>query len=205
MVEPFIQRKHGKEPVEYDHPLLEPVLRDTYGVIIYQEQVMRAAQALSGYTLEEADILRAAMGKKQIAVMQKERERFIAGAVKNGVDKALAESIFEKIATFASYGFNRSHAAAYALTSYTTAYLKAHFPHEFMAALMSLDMDDTDKTYKNIAAAARNAHPGAAARRQSQPRQVHGQRWRDSLWPGRDSRGRRQVRRRDYRGARKRR
>jgi DNA polymerase III subunit alpha len=152
MVEPFIRRKHGKEPVEYDHPLLEPVLRDTYGVIIYQEQVMIAAQALSGYTLEQADILRAAMGKKQIAVMQKERERFIAGAVKNGVDKALAESIFEKIATFASYGFNRSHAAAYALTSYTTAYLKAHFPREFMAALMSLDMDDTDKTYKNIAA-----------------------------------------------------
>jgi DNA polymerase-3 subunit alpha len=152
MVEPFIHRKHGKEPVEYDHPLLEPVLRDTYGVIIYQEQVMRAAQALSGYTLEEADILRAAMGKKQIAIMQKERERFIAGAMKNGVEKTLAESIFEKIATFASYGFNRSHAAAYALTSYTTAYLKAHFPHEFMAALMSLDMDDTDKTYKNIAA-----------------------------------------------------
>src|SRR5579859_258343 len=152
MVDPFIHRKHGKEPVEYDHPLLEPVLRDTYGVIIYQEQVMRAAQALAGYTLEEADILRAAMGKKSIAVMQKERERFIAGAVKNGVDKELAASIFEKIATFASYGFNRSHAAAYALTSYTTAYLKAHFPREFMAALMSLDMDDMDKTYKNIAA-----------------------------------------------------
>src|SRR5208283_2201551 len=152
MVDPFIRRKHGKEPVEYDHPLLEPVLRDTYGVIIYQEQVMRAAQALAGYTLEEADILRAAMGKKSIAVMQKERERFISGAVKNGVEKALAESIFEKIATFASYGFNRSHAAAYALTSYTTAYLKAHFPREFMAALMSLDMDDTEKTYKNIAA-----------------------------------------------------
>src|SRR5579885_3148135 len=152
MVHQFIKREHGKEPVEYDHPLLEPVLHDTYGVIIYQEQVMRAAQALSGYTLEEADILRAAMGKKQIAVMQKERERFIAGAIRNGVEQSLAESIFAKIATFASYGFNRSHAAAYALTSYTTAYLKAHFPHEFMAALMSLDMDDTDKTYKNIAA-----------------------------------------------------
>ena len=152
MVEPFIHRKHGKEPVEYDHPLLEPVLRDTYGVIIYQEQVMRAAQALSGYTLEEADILRAAMGKKQLAVMEREREHFISGAVKNGVSKAMAESIFEKIDTFASYGFNRSHAAAYALTSYTTAYLKAHFPREFMAALMSLDMDDTSKSYKNIAA-----------------------------------------------------
>ena len=152
MVDPFIRRKHGREAVEYDHPLLEDALRDTYGVIIYQEQVMRAAQALSGYTLEQADILRAAMGKKQIAVMEKEREHFISGAVKNGVDAALAESIFEKIATFASYGFNRSHAAAYALTSYTTAYLKAHFPHEFMAALMSLDMDDTGKAYKNIAA-----------------------------------------------------
>src|SRR5216683_2727029 len=152
MVDPFIRRKHGREAVEYDHPLLEDALRDTYGVIIYQEQVMRAAQALSGYTLEQADILRAAMGDRQIAVMEKEREHFISGAVKNGVDGALAESIFEKIATFASYGFNRSHAAAYALTSYTTAYLKAHFPHEFMAALMSLDMDDTGKAYKNIAA-----------------------------------------------------
>jgi DNA polymerase-3 subunit alpha len=152
MVEPFIHRKHGREPVEYDHPLLEPVLRDTHGVIVYQEQVMRAAQALAGYTLEQADILRAAMGKKNIAVMQREREKFISGAVKNGVDQALAETIFEKIATFASYGFNRSHAAAYALTTYTTAYLKAHYPHEFMAALMSLDMDDAGKTYKNIAA-----------------------------------------------------
>ena len=152
MVDPFIHRKHGKEPVEYDHPLLEPVLRDTYGVIIYQEQVMRAAQALAGYTLEEADILRAAMGKKNKAVMEKERERFIQGAVNNGVNKDAGRSIFEKIETFASYGFNRSHAAAYALTTYTTAYLKAHYPHEFMAALMSLDMDDADKTYKNIAA-----------------------------------------------------
>ncbi|MGH7985005.1 MAG: DNA polymerase III subunit alpha [Candidatus Binataceae bacterium] len=152
MLEPFIHRKHGKEPVEYDHPLLEPVLRDTHGIIIYQEQVMRAAQALAGYTLEQADILRAAMGKKNIAVMQRERENFLSGAVSNGVDKALAARIFEKIATFASYGFNRSHAAAYALTTYTTAYLKAHFPHEFMAALMSLDMDDAGKTYKNIAA-----------------------------------------------------
>ncbi|MGH7907673.1 MAG: DNA polymerase III subunit alpha, partial [Candidatus Binataceae bacterium] len=152
MVDPFIRRKHGKEAVEYGHPLLEPVLRDTYGIIVYQEQVMRVAQALSGYTLGQADILRAAMGKKQKAVMEKERERFVDGAKNNGVDGALAKSIFDKIETFASYGFNRSHAAAYALTTYTTAYLKAHFPHEFMAALMSLDMDDAGKTYKNIAA-----------------------------------------------------
>ncbi len=152
MVQHYVDRKHGKEPVEYDHPLLEPVLADTYGVIVYQEQVMRAAQALAGYSLEQADILRAAMGKKNKAVMEKERVRFIDGAKKNGVNAALATSIFEKIETFASYGFNRSHAAAYALTTYTTGYLKAHYPHEFMAALMSLDMDDVDKTYKNIAA-----------------------------------------------------
>ncbi|MFZ0889130.1 MAG: DNA polymerase III subunit alpha, partial [Candidatus Binataceae bacterium] len=152
MVEPFIRRKHGKEKVEYDHPLLEPALRDTYGVIIYQEQVMRVAQALAGYTLEQADMLRVAMGKKKRAVMEHERARFIEGAIRNGVEAAAAKSIFEKIETFASYGFNRSHAAAYALTTYTTAYLKAHFPREFMAALMSLDMDDANKTYKNIAA-----------------------------------------------------
>jgi DNA polymerase-3 subunit alpha len=152
MVQHFVDRKHGREKVEYDHPLLEPVLRDTYGVIVYQEHVMRAAQALAGYTLEQADILRAAMGKKKLDVMAKERERFVAGAVKNGVPKDLAGTIFSKIETFAAYGFNRSHAAAYALTTYRTAYLKAHFPHEFMAALLTLDMDDQAKTYKNIAA-----------------------------------------------------
>jgi DNA polymerase III subunit alpha len=152
MVQHYVDRKHGRESVRYPHPLLEPVLRDTYGVIIYQEQVMRVAQALAGYSLEQADILRAAMGKKQKAVMEKERERFVQGAIDNGVEKDTARSIFEQVETFASYGFNRSHAAAYALTTYTTAYLKAHYPYEFMAALTSLDMDDVDKTYKNIAA-----------------------------------------------------
>jgi len=152
MVEPYIERKHGREPVKYPHPLLEQVLSDTYGVIIYQEQVMRVAQALAGYSLEQADILRAAMGKKKKDVMEQERARFIEGARANGVDAATAQSIFEQIETFASYGFNRSHAAAYALTTYTTAYLKAHYPREFMAALTSLEMDDVDKTYKNIAA-----------------------------------------------------
>ncbi|HVN28643.1 MAG TPA: DNA polymerase III subunit alpha, partial [Candidatus Binataceae bacterium] len=152
MVQHYVDRKHGRERVEYDHPLLEPVLKDTYGVIVYQEQVMGAAQALSGYTLQEADLLRAAMGKKNKAVMEKERVHFLDGAQKNGLTPELAKTIFEKIETFASYGFNRSHAAAYALTTYTTAYLRAHFPHEFMAALMSLDMDDNAKTYKNIAA-----------------------------------------------------
>jgi len=152
MVQHYVDRKHGREKVEYDHPLLEPVLADTYGVIVYQEQVMRAAQALAGYTLQQADMLRAAMGKKNKAVMEKERARFLEGAQKNGLTAQQAQSIFEKIETFASYGFNKSHAAAYSLTTYRTAYLKAHYPHEFMAALMSLDMDDADKTYKNIAA-----------------------------------------------------
>ena len=152
MVQHYVDRKHGRERVEYDHKLLEPVLKDTYGVIVYQEQVMGAAQALSGYTLQEADLLRAAMGKKNKVVMEKERVHFLEGAQKNGLTPELATTIFEKIETFASYGFNRSHAAAYALTTYTTAYLRAHYPHEFMAALMSLDMDDNAKTYKNIAA-----------------------------------------------------
>jgi DNA polymerase-3 subunit alpha len=151
MVQHFVDRKHGREPVQYDHPLLEPVLKDTYGVIVYQEQVMRAAQALAGYSLQDADILRAAMGKKKKEVMEKERVRFIQGAVTAGVPRDLAQTIFQKIETFASYGFNRSHAAAYAMTTYRTAYLRAHHPHEFMAALMSLDMDDVAKTYKNIA------------------------------------------------------
>ncbi|MGC1676896.1 MAG: DNA polymerase III subunit alpha, partial [Candidatus Binataceae bacterium] len=151
MVQHYTDRKHKREVVVYDHPLLEPVLGDTYGVIVYQEQVMRAAQALAGYTLPQADILRDAMGKKKRAVMEKERVRFVDGAIKNGVPRELGESIFQKIETFASYGFNRSHAAAYALTTYRTAYLRAHHPHEFMAALMSLDMDDVTKTYKNIA------------------------------------------------------
>jgi len=150
MVDPYIRRKHGRERVEYDHELVEPVLRDTYGIILYQEQVMQVAQALAGYSLQDADMLRAAMGKKNRAQMERERERFIEGARGNGVGSGLANSIFEKIETFASYGFNRSHAAAYALTTYTTAYLKAHHPHQFMAALMSLDMDDNAKTYKNI-------------------------------------------------------
>src|SRR5260370_5104520 len=103
MVQHYVDRKHGKEPVEYDHPLLEPVLRDTYGVIVYQEQGMRAAQALAGYSLEQADILRAAMGQKNKAVMEKERVRFIDGAKSNGVSAPLATSIFDKSETFASY------------------------------------------------------------------------------------------------------
>ncbi|MFQ5666457.1 MAG: DNA polymerase III subunit alpha [Candidatus Binatia bacterium] len=152
MVEQFIKRKHGKEPIKYLHPALEPILRETYGVIVYQEQVMQIAQALAGYSLGDADNLRRAMGKKKKAEMEREESRFISGAVARQIPKKLAREISDQMKTFAAYGFNKSHSAAYALVSYQTAYLRAHFPEEFMAGLMTLEMGDTDKTYKNIAA-----------------------------------------------------
>ncbi|HVM98182.1 MAG TPA: DNA polymerase III subunit alpha, partial [Candidatus Acidoferrales bacterium] len=151
MVDEFIKRKNGKEPIKYLHPALEGILRDTYGVIVYQEQVMQIAQVLAGYTLGDADNLRRAMGKKKKEEMEREKGRFIAGALKNKIAEKLATEIFDQMETFAAYGFNKSHSAAYALVSYQTAYLKAHYPEEFMAGLMTLEMSDTDKTYKNIA------------------------------------------------------
>jgi len=152
MAEVFIQRKCGKEPVRYLHPALEPILRDTYGVIVYQEQVMQIAQALAGYSLGDADNLRRAMGKKKKEAMALERERFLAGVKQRGTAEArLAGEIFDQMQTFAAYGFNKSHSAAYALITYQTAYLKAHYPTEFMAGLLSLEAGDIDSTYKNIA------------------------------------------------------
>jgi DNA polymerase-3 subunit alpha len=151
MVEQFIKRKHGKEPIKYLHPALEPILRDTYGVIVYQEQVMQIAQALAGYSLGDADNLRRAMGKKKKAEMETERQRFITRAVQGRLPEKLAGEIFDQMETFAAYGFNKSHSAAYALVSYQTAYLKAHYPEEFMAGLLTLEKDEIDKTYKNIA------------------------------------------------------
>ncbi|MEM7619608.1 MAG: DNA polymerase III subunit alpha [Pseudomonadota bacterium] len=141
----YINRKHGKEEIDYLHPLLEPVLKETYGVIIYQEQVMQIAQILSHYSLGEADLLRRAMGKKIKAEMDKQRIRFLDGAKKNNIEKKQAEYIFELVNKFAGYGFNKSHAAAYALVAYQTAYLKANYPIEFMAAIMTLDQGNTDK------------------------------------------------------------
>ncbi|MGY4488403.1 DNA polymerase-3 subunit alpha [Bradyrhizobium sp. LM3.2] len=141
----YCLRKHGDEEPEYLHPVLEPILKETFGVIIYQEQVMQIAQVMSGYSLGDADLLRRAMGKKIRAEMEKQREIFVAGAVKNGVPKAQADTIFELLAKFADYGFNKSHAAAYALVSYHTAYMKAHYPVEFIAASMTLDLNNTDK------------------------------------------------------------
>ncbi|MBS0530486.1 MAG: DNA polymerase III subunit alpha [Proteobacteria bacterium] len=141
----YCARKHGDEEPEYLHPLLEPILKETFGVIIYQEQVMQIAQVMAGYSLGDADLLRRAMGKKIRAEMEKQRAIFVAGSVKNGVPKGQAEMIFELLAKFADYGFNKSHAAAYALVSYQTAYMKAHYPVEFLAASMTLDMSNTDK------------------------------------------------------------
>ncbi len=133
----YVQCKHGEKEPTYDHPLIEPILRETYGIILYQEQVMQIAQVLAGFTLGEADLMRRAMGKKKKDVMDKMRERFVQGAVANGVDAELAERIFAKIEHFAGYGFNKSHSAAYAVISYRTAYLKAHYPIEYLAALMT--------------------------------------------------------------------
>ena len=141
----FIDRKHGRANVEYLHPDLEPVLSDTYGVILYQEQVMQIAQILASYTLGGADILRKAMGKKDEEEMAKQRKTFLQGATAKGIDKQLSETIFDLMETFAEYGFNKSHSAAYALVSYQTAWLKTHYPAYFMAAALSADMQNTDK------------------------------------------------------------
>ena len=141
----YIARKHGNEKPEYLHPKLEVVLKETFGVIIYQEQVMQIAQLLAGYSLGEADLLRRAMGKKIRAEMEAQRDIFVNRSVENGVDKAQASTIFDLIAKFAEYGFNKSHAAAYALIAYQTAYMKANYPVEFLAASMTYDMHNTDK------------------------------------------------------------
>ena len=141
----YIARKHGKEKVDFMHEKLEPVLQETYGIMIYQEQVQQAAQQLAGYTLGGADLLRRAMGKKIKSEMDAQREVFVEGAVRQGVSSEKAASIFETISAFAGYGFNKSHAAAYALIAYQTAFLKANFPVEFMAASMTFDMGNTDK------------------------------------------------------------
>jgi DNA polymerase III subunit alpha len=141
----WVDRKHGRTEVSYPHPALEPVLKPTYGVIVYQEQVMQIAQVLAGYSLGGADLLRRAMGKKKAEEMAKERAKFEAGSAERGVDPRTATQIFDLMEKFAEYGFNKSHSAAYALVAYQTAWLKVHYPAEFMAAVLSSDMDNTDK------------------------------------------------------------
>jgi len=145
MVGDYIDRKHGRSIVQYPHPALENILKPTYGVILYQEQVMQIARELAGYTLGAADILRRAMGKKKPAEMAKQRIIFVEGSMERGVDEDLANLIFDQMETFAGYGFNKSHSAAYALIAYQTAWLKAHYQAIFMAAVLSSDMDNTDK------------------------------------------------------------
>ena len=145
LIPSFVARKHGREEVEYPDPRVEPILKETYGIMVYQEQVMQMAQIVGGYSLGGADLLRRAMGKKKLEEMAKERAKFREGAAKDGLTGDKADSIFDLMEKFAGYGFNKSHAAAYALVSYQTAWLKAHYPAEFMAATISSDMDNTDK------------------------------------------------------------
>ncbi|ADL07630.1 DNA polymerase III subunit alpha [Thermosediminibacter oceani] len=147
----FIKNKNNQGSIKYLHPRLKPILEETYGIILYQEQVMKIAQDLAGFTLAQADILRKAMGKKQQSVMEAQRAAFIRGCVENGIDEETAANIFEEISYFAGYGFNKSHAAAYAMIAYQTAYLKAHFPVEFMAALLTSVRHNTDKVAQYIA------------------------------------------------------
>jgi DNA polymerase-3 subunit alpha len=141
----YCARKHGMEQPDYIHPKLEPILKETFGVIIYQEQVMQAAQILAGFSLGQADLLRRAMGKKIRKEMQAQRKHFVAGCIEHGVERHQADAIFDLLERFAEYGFNKSHAAAYALVAYQTAYMKANYPVEFLAASMTLDMNNTDK------------------------------------------------------------
>ncbi|MGE0669300.1 MAG: DNA polymerase III subunit alpha, partial [Parachlamydiales bacterium] len=150
MIPSFINRKHGRETIEIDHPLMEDILLETYGIMVYQEQVMQIASRLAGYTLGEGDVLRRAMGKKDHDEMSRQREKFRLGALNNGIDEQTSMRIFDKVEKFASYGFNKSHAAAYGYLSYVTAYFKANYPSEWMAALMTSDRDDLSKVTKVI-------------------------------------------------------
>ncbi|MEG5059721.1 DNA polymerase III subunit alpha [Microcoleus sp. A2-C5] len=151
LIPQFIDRKHGREVVKYDHPLLEPILKETYGTLCFQEQIMRMAQDLAGYSLGQADLLRRAMGKKKADEMQKQKETFIDGATKNGVTQRIAEELFGQMLQFAEYCFNKSHSMAYAYITYQTAYLKANFPVEYMAALLTANRGDQEKVQRYIA------------------------------------------------------
>ena len=154
LIPEFIKRRHGEVKIEYEHPLLETICSETYGIMVYQEQVMQATQILAGYSLGSADLLRRAMGKKKVEEMQKQRETFVKGcATTHKIDKALANKIFDLLEKFAGYGFNKSHAAAYAIVAYQTAYLKANYPVEFLSAMMTNDMSDTKKLSEFIAEA----------------------------------------------------
>lgn len=155
MLDDFMRRKHNTTLIRYEHPKLEPILKETYGIMVYQEQIMQIASVLAGFSLAQADILRKAMGKKIPEVMEKQRMHFISGCVKNGIKETLASKIFDLIEYFSGYGFNKSHSTAYALISYRTAYLKANYPVEFMNALLTSERDNTDKIVEYVNEAGR--------------------------------------------------
>ena len=146
MVQDFVERKHGRQEIKYAHPLLEPVLKDTYGTIVYQEQIMQVFQVLADYTLGQADMVRRMMGKKKLDEMAQQKGKFIEGAARHGMESKDAAALFEQIEKFASYCFNRSHSAAYAFVAYQTAYLKCHYPQEYLASILSSVSGDQDKT-----------------------------------------------------------
>ncbi|TBR18787.1 DNA polymerase III subunit alpha [bacterium] len=150
MLSDFIQRKRNNVPIKYDHKKLEPILKDTYGIMVYQEQIMQIVSSLAGFTLAQADLLRRAIAKKIPEVMDKHRKNFVTGCLKNGISEAIANRIFDNIDYFSGYGFNRSHSAAYAVISYRTAYLKANYPVEFMTALLTSERDNTDKIVEYV-------------------------------------------------------
>src|SRR5881628_2130487 len=150
LIADFIERRHGRAKITYEHPAMEKFTRETYGIMVYQEQIMQIASEMAGFTMGEADILRRAMGKKDRDLMAKQRETFVAGCAERGVTRAKADRVWELMEKFAGYGFNKSHAAAYALVAYQTAYFKANYPVEFMAALLTSEMGDTDKIVKYI-------------------------------------------------------
>ena len=150
MLDDFMKRKHGLIPIKYEHPKLEPILKETYGIMVYQEQIMQIASNLAGFSLAQADILRKAMGKKIPEVMEKERENFLNGCIKNGIKESTASKIFDLIEYFSGYGFNKSHSTAYALISYRTAYLKSNYPVEFMSALLTSERDNTEKIVEYV-------------------------------------------------------
>ncbi len=155
MLDDFIQRKHGRIPIKYDHKKLEPILKETYGIMVYQEQIMQIAVALADFSFAEADLLRRAMSKKNPEAMEKQRAKFVTGCARNGINNALATKIFDLIDYFSGYGFNKSHSTAYAIISYRTAYLKANYPVEFMSALLTSERDNTDKIVEYVAEANR--------------------------------------------------
>jgi DNA polymerase III subunit alpha len=193
MIDDFVDRKHGRKKVEYELPELKEILEETLGVIVYQEQVMQIANRLAGYSLGEADLLRRAMGKKKAEEMAQQRERFVQGAAQRKYPARKIEKIFDLMAQFAGYGFNKSHSAAYALLAYHTAYLKTHYPVEFMAALLTSVTGSTDDVVKYINECRENGHSGRSSRHQRFGRELHAPRPEHPLRPGGREERRRQC------------